>query len=131
MHVKRTTRLALIAIGLATLAGCGGGAPPPGTLSGPELVDGGVIFRYYDTRATRVYVVGDFNNWSVRSDPMTDKNGDGHWTLLYTLSPGLYEYKFVVDGKWIPDPRNPDTTPDGFDGVNSLIRIPKTVSQSG
>ena len=129
MRTMRGLYAALITLGLATLAGCGSGRTPIGALDGPEFVEGGVIFRYYDTKATRVYVVGDFNNWSVRSDPMTDKNADGHWTLLYTLSPGLYEYKFVVDGKWIPDPRNPNSTPDGFDGVNSLIRIPKTAPQ--
>jgi 1,4-alpha-glucan branching enzyme len=105
--------------------GCG--SKPPGSQSGLELVDGGVIFRYYDRDAHRVNVVGDFNNWSPRSDPMTDKNGDGQWTLLYTLPPGIYEYKFVInDKKWIADPRNPQTVPDGFDGVNSVVRVPGT-----
>ena len=58
---------------------------------------------------------------------MTDKNADGQWTLLYTLPPGVYEYKFVInDKKWIADPRNPHTVPDGFDGVNSVVRVPGT-----
>ena len=129
MNATQKTLLALTAAVLATLVGCSATGPPPGTPVGPELVDGGVIFRYYDSRAAKVYVVGDFNNWSLRADPLTDTNGDGHWTLLYMLSPGLYEYKFVVDGKWIPDPQNPNTVPDGFDGVNSVIRIPKTVEK--
>ena len=106
--------------------GCGSSGPPPGMETGPELVDGGVIFRFYDRDARRVHIVGDFNNWSVRSDPMVDKNGDGQWTILYTLSPGIYEYKFVINRtKWIADPRNPETVPDGFDGVNSVLKIPK------
>jgi 1,4-alpha-glucan branching enzyme len=109
--------------------GCGSSSRPPGSQSGPEFVDGGIIFRYYDPGATRVHVVGDFNNWSVRSDPMIDKNGDGQWTLLYTLAPGLYEYKFVINGKkWIADPHNPQSAPDGFDGVNSVVRVPKASS---
>lgn len=115
---------ACIAAGLQS--GCSSSSVPPGARTGPELVEGGVIFRYYDTEATKVYVVGDFNNWSVRADPMVDKNGDGEWTLFYTLPPGVYEYKFVIDGvNWIPDPRNPNTVPDGFDGRNSVVRIPK------
>ncbi|MDH3215693.1 MAG: glycogen-binding domain-containing protein [Candidatus Krumholzibacteria bacterium] len=114
------------ATGLVVQVGCSGTPSVRGRM-GPELVADGVIFRYYDPDATKVYVVGDFNNWSVRSDPMIDKNGDGEWTLLYTLAPGVYQYKFVVDGvKWIPDPSNNETVPDGFDGVNSVLRIPAT-----
>ena len=107
-------------------AGCGGsGGPPGGFGSGPELVDGGVIFRYFDPDTAKVHVVGDFNNWSAGSDPMVDKNGDGEWTLFFNLPPGRYEYKFVVDGvTWIPDPRNQNTVPDGFEGRNSLLIIP-------
>jgi 1,4-alpha-glucan branching enzyme len=128
MHVFwKRYGLVTYVVGLALTVGCGSGSPPPGTQFGPEFVEGGVIFRYYDTDATRVYVVGDFNNWSVRADPMIDKNADGQWTLLYTLPPGTYEYKFVINGsKWIADPHNPATVPDGFDGVNSVLKIAKT-----
>ena len=122
--------LLLLAGLLAASLGCASSRPPPGSQAGPEIVEGGVVFRYYDPDASRVYVVGDFNNWSVHADPMTDKNGDGQWTLLYTLSPGSYEYKFVINGsKWIPDPHNPQTVPDGFDGVNSVVRIPRSASR--
>jgi len=103
--------------------GCG--SKPPGSQSGLELVDGGVIFRYYDRGARRVNLVGDFNNWSVRSDPMIDKNGDGQWTLLYTLAPGLYEYKFVIDDKkWIADPRNPQTVPESPSDRIKVVNAP-------
>jgi len=122
----RSVRLYFVLAACVMLCSCGMGSRPPGGGSGgPELVDGGVIFRYYDRDATKVNVVGDFNNWSPRIDPMTDKNGDGEWTLLYSLAPGEYEYKFVVDGsKWIADPSNPISVPDGFDGRNSVLRIP-------
>jgi 1,4-alpha-glucan branching enzyme len=84
-----------------------------------------VIFRFHDRDAKKVFLVGTFNQWSPRADPMVDKNGDGEWTIFYQLKPGVYEYKFVIDGStWIPDPQNPLTVPDGFDGRNSLIRVP-------
>lgn len=106
-------------------AGCSSGPKNRGSAGGPELVDGGVIFRFFDPKAKRVTVVGDFNNWSMRADPMVDKNGDGEWTLFYSLAPGKYEYKFVIDANnWVPDPKNPDTAPDGFDGRNSVVRVP-------
>jgi 1,4-alpha-glucan branching enzyme len=56
---------------------------------------------------------------------MTDDNSDGEWTLFYPLAPGSYAYKFVVDGKnWVPDPSNPLSEPDGFNGRNSILKIP-------
>jgi len=112
---------ALIVAGV--LSGCGG--PPPPTTGGPELVNGGAVFRYRNSDAKRVYLVGDFNDWSPTTDPMTDDNSDGEWTLFYPLAPGSYAYKFVVDGKnWVPDPSNPLSEPDGFNGRNSILKIP-------
>lgn len=112
---------------VAPLSGCSSAnrLPPPGSGGGPELVAGGAIFRYTNTDARSVHVVGDFNDWNPTSDPMIDENGDGQWTLFYPLEPGRYAYKFVVDGtRWIPDPTNGNHEPDGFDGRNSVVIIP-------
>ncbi len=126
-RLQRLAGVWTLGVSLALLtSGCGSGQLPAGSHGEPELVDGGVIFHYFDPDAVKVFVVGDFNNWSVRSDSMVDKNGDGEWTLFYSLAPGRYEYKFVVNGvTWIPDPRNPNTAPDGFEGRNSLLIIPQ------
>lgn len=92
---------------------------------GYDIVEDGVIFKYVDPDAQKVNLIGDFNNWMPAADPMNDKNGDGEWTLFYPLTPGRYEYKFVIDGRhWIPDPRNPLTVSDGFNGENSVVVIP-------
>jgi len=122
--MKKCYAMLLVVAALAT-AGCGGGPPPGSMHGGPEIVEGGVLFRYFDREAEHVNVAGDFNNWSAQADPMVDENGDGEWTLFYSLQPGTYEYKFVVDGvTWIHDPRNAETVADGFDGLNSVIRVP-------
>jgi 1,4-alpha-glucan branching enzyme len=116
----------MIAVLLASfsLSGCFGGSKGGGPATGPEIADDGVIFRYFDQNARRVTLVGDFNNWSPTADPMVDENGDGEWTLVYNLPPGVYEYKFVVDGtEWVPDPRNPEKVSDGFNGENSVVRV--------
>jgi hypothetical protein len=42
------------------------------------------------------------------------------WFLPYVLAKGNYEYKFIVDGKWIIDPSNPYST-GGGDTENSYI----------
>ena len=117
-------RRAAIAAAVLAAAGCFGGSGQNVSRIGPEIVEGGVIFHYFDKGAARVNVVGDFNNWSPKTDAMVDENGDGEWTLFYTLAPGVYQYKFVVDGKqWITDPRNPEKVSDGFEGENSVLRV--------
>ncbi len=54
--------------------------------------------------AKKVYVAGDFNNWKP-NDIRLVKNGDT-WALPYILTAGNYQYKFIVDGRWITDPQN-------------------------
>jgi 1,4-alpha-glucan branching enzyme len=130
-HAELSTIAALI---ILTLLGCSSaGDRVTSDLMGPEIVEGGAIFRYQDTDAKRVYLVGDFNNWSPRSDPMKDPNGDGNWSLFFPLKPGTYSYKFVVDGRWVPDPHNPVDEPDGFGGLNSVVKVPvrNPVGESG
>ncbi len=125
-RVTSCARIALVLVASVATLGCFGGSGREGALGGgPETVEGGVVFRYYDPKATRVNVVGDFNSWSPRADAMVDENGDGQWTLFYNLPPGVYQYKFVVDGvRWIADPRNPDRVSDGFESENSVVRVP-------
>jgi len=111
-------------LALLAITACGTKAPPP-RAGGPEITLGGAVFRYRNTDAERVNLVGDFNGWDPAADPMADENDDGEWTLFYPLAPGRYAYKFVVDGRrWIADPTNPDSEPDGFDGRNSIVVVP-------
>ena len=125
---KPNRRYLLLLVVLASMVVAGCGTPMPGMDpslgSGPEVTEGGVLFTYYDTKASRVNIVGDFNNWSMIADPMYDREGDGGWTIRLPLEPGRYEYKFLVDGtKWIPDPANRDTAGDGFGGLNSIVIV--------
>ncbi len=107
--------------------GCGSGLPSwkeKGYDVGPRVVEEGVRFAIYAPEAESVTLAGTFNNWSRISDPLQDKDANGVWKIVLPLSPGRYEYKFVIDGEeWIPDPANPDTVKDGFGGKNSVIRV--------
>ncbi len=48
----------------------------------------------------RVFVMGDFNNWTSRSDGRMAKDGDRFWLTLNNLRPGEeYAYQYQVDGE--------------------------------
>ena len=70
------------------------------------------------TNAKKVVLAGSFNNWNG-NELVMNKTASG-WELPYILGAGNYEYKFIVDGRWIPDPGNPNTTGSG-DYTNSCI----------
>jgi hypothetical protein len=55
--------------------------------------------------AKTVTLAGTFNGWRAGEWYM-HKTPDG-WELPFDLGPGNYQYRFVVDGKWIDDPANP------------------------
>ncbi len=50
--------------------------------------------------------------------------GEGRWLKELTLAPGTYEYLFVADGAWVPDPAATHTVPNIFGGVNCLLHVP-------
>jgi len=87
-----------------------------------EKVEGGIKFTYYDPDAGQVFLAGSFNNWSANATPMK-RDDAGYWTVVLQFSPGKYEYKFVVDGAWITDLDNPNSKPDPYGGMNSVVEI--------
>ncbi len=69
-------------------------------------------------QAHRVMVAGSFNKW--KSDEFPMKRVPDGWELPFRFSPGNYEYKFIVDGRWMTDPANPFTIGEG-DVTNSVL----------
>jgi hypothetical protein len=51
------------------------------------------------TDAKQVLLSGSFNNW--RKDELYMKKTATGWELPYTLGPGNYQYRFIVDNKWV------------------------------
>jgi len=105
-------------------------------LSPPHKVEDGILFQYDAPSARQVNLAGNFpdNEWlkyGNQFDVMRDdgKNGDrvsgdGIWSIVKPLSPGRYEYKFVVDrNSWIEDPNALDNTDDGYGGKNSVLIV--------
>jgi hypothetical protein len=95
--------------------------PPPTTESASEQ-NHVVVFKIKAPDATNVYLAGEFNSWSETDTPMT-KQSNGEWTASVALAPGSYQYKFIVDGTWTPDPENPEHNDDGYGGFNSVIQV--------
>ena len=72
------------------------------------------------TNAQKVVLAGSFNQWNPTELVM--ERSSGGWQLPYVIAPGNYEYKYIVDGRWIIDPANPFSTGSG-DTQNSFIAL--------
>ncbi len=83
-----------------------------------------VEFRLYKPQARFVTIVGDFNNWNPEND-LLEKKRNGIWTLKKRLFPGIYKYKYIVDGEWMVDLYNPRTARDSAEGICSFIKVDK------
>ncbi len=93
-------------------------------LYGPGPKSAGVHFRAFFPHAEKVCVTGDFTGWSVEGIEMQPE-GDGHWRCEIEIPPGCYEYKFIVDGEWTPDPGNPEQICNAYGQLNSVLTVPE------
>ena len=72
--------------------------------------------------ATAVSVAGTFNNWNASRNPMC-KGNDGLWRSKVWVPPGRHEYRFVVDGQWISDPKAAEAVPNPHGSSNSVLEV--------
>ena len=79
-------------------------------------------FKLYAPEAKKVSVAGSFNNWDAKG-VIAKKDTKGNWTAKVNLKPGRYEYKFVVDGSWINDPRCATYASNPFGSQNCIREI--------
>ncbi len=92
-------------------------------LHGPKVVSEGVLFTLDAPGAEKVFITGEFTNWSHEGLQMERDGRDGFWKLMIELEPGEYEYRFIVDGVWIKDPMNVDSVLNEFGQENSLLIV--------
>jgi hypothetical protein len=71
--------------------------------------------------ASVVALAGSFNEWN-QSQLLFAREGDG-WVCRVDLDPGVYHYKFIVDGDWLLDPSNPETAEDEAGNINNVIEV--------
>jgi 1,4-alpha-glucan branching enzyme len=82
-----------------------------------------VRFEFTAPEASQVFITGSFNDWRTTDLPMIPL-GEGKWAKELALVPGRYEYLFVVDDAWVPDPAATETVPNPFWGVNAVVVVP-------
>ena len=91
-------------------------------LHGPAVSQDGIRFEADFPRAQTVRITGSFCDWSAKGLPL-NKREDGLWECHLDLAHGEHEYRFIVDGSWLPDPHNSQTVPNEFGGANSLVVV--------
>jgi 1,4-alpha-glucan branching enzyme len=80
-------------------------------------------FEYEAPKAENVYVVGDFNDWKINEEAKLEKGKDDKWQKRFFLPPGRYKYKYVVDGLYFEDPRNPEKERNPYGNNDSIFHI--------
>ncbi len=81
-----------------------------------------ITFTWQAPNANHVFLAGEMNDWQADTLPMV-KNSQGVWQLTVYLEPGRWSYKFVQDGMWLTDERNPLKHSDGQGGYNSMLQV--------
>lgn len=86
----------------------------------------GFVFDPAGANYRTVHVAGSFNGWpGTLADggwALTYDAAQARWRGSFAVGEGRHEYKLVLDERdWVADAGNPDASPDGFGGNNSVI----------
>lgn len=118
---------------LAAAAGAGAKANGPAPIQSrpdPEIrmeaapplcIPNGVLFTLDAPGAHCVQLAGDFNGWMAEGNEM--QSSGKLWRKVVPLAPGRYHYRYVVDGRWLPDPLNVNVEPTPWGGYNSVVDL--------
>ncbi len=73
---------------------------------------------------SKLYLVGDFNDWSIALNPLT-QGTDGSWLTTLPLEAGRsYQFRyFDNNGHWHNDWQADAYVPNQFGGENSLVQV--------
>jgi len=82
-----------------------------------------VRFSLNGTDFNEVYLVGEFNNWQKNNRYRLKKTALDAWRISLPLAKGKYNYKFIVDNRWVNDPNNTMEENDSFGGKNSVVTV--------
>jgi len=78
-----------------------------------------VLFTWKDS-GEGAYLAGSWNHWQI--DPMIKVSSGRPFELSVHLKPGLYQYRFIVNGKWQHD-KDTELTPNESGTFNNVILV--------
>jgi 1,4-alpha-glucan branching enzyme len=73
--------------------------------------------------AREVVATGDFTSWSVEGVRLK-RRADGTWAAALQLSPGEYQYRLRVDGRWENNPAAERRAANAFGSENDVLVVP-------
>lgn len=83
-----------------------------------------VRLTYIPTGMTRtVAVAGTFNRWNKTSTPLAPQPSGLQWTVTLRLEPGVYRYRYVINGSHWMTPRDAPRVSDGNGSINGLLIV--------
>jgi 1,4-alpha-glucan branching enzyme len=85
-----------------------------------------ITFTFEAPEARRVHIAGSFNDWNIHSDPLSQSKAGrlkGTWKRFFYLEPGVYEYRFIVDGVWSDDPDTAELWTNEFGSFNCVVWV--------
>jgi chromosome partitioning protein len=94
----------------------------------PEQHDNGthekrkVVLDFSQQLGNEIKIAGEFNDWVPDDGIETIYEQDGIKKVFY-VSPGDYEYRLVVDGRWKNDPTNPNKVLNTHGVHNSMLHV--------
>ena len=89
----------------------------------PKLVPTVIVYSH---GGNSVQLEGSFDNWTQRH--VMQKSGKD-FTLVKLLPPGMYQYKFIVDGQWKHDPTLPSIK-DDQGNINNVLEVQEYVPEN-
>ena len=96
----------------------------------PKTATRTVSFTCNAPNAKSVTIAGDFNEWDPSATPLSYVKNNT-WQVRLRLTPGVHEFKYVVDGQWCCEPGLDDhccepageTVDNSFGTKNRVVKI--------
>ena len=86
-------------------------------------VAGGLELSFTGRSPEEALIAGDFNGWSPDAGVRLERDPLGRWRKFVAVGPGAHQYRLVLRGQWVSDPRNPHAIANEFGSTNSLIQV--------
>ncbi len=80
-----------------------------------------VLFNVSAKSGSQVFVAGTFNNWDPTATPLQDTLANGQFKTSLRIPIGTHEYKFVINGLWIMDPKCLEWITNNHGSLNNVI----------